>query len=64
MSRPVAIRANYRTDAAFLLRLEEAVEKDPRQSESWKKKTRRLVRGLTQQLLTAEQARVRSLHIY
>lgn len=52
---------SYRSDAAFLLRLEEAVEKDPRYSEVWKKKTKRLARRLSQQLLTAEQARVRGI---
>jgi hypothetical protein len=58
MSRPVATRANYRTDAAFLLRLEEAIERDPNQDDKWKSETGKMVRELAQKLLTAKQKRV------
>ena len=37
MPRPVSIRVSYRDDAAYLLRLEGAVSKDVRQSDSWRR---------------------------
>lgn len=57
MSRPVKLRVNYRTDAAFLLRLEAAIEQDNRQSPEWIKETVRLTRQLAQRLLQADAAR-------
>lgn len=36
MAQPVKIRASYRQDAAYFLRLEEAVEKDDRQPLEWR----------------------------
>lgn len=59
MPRPVAIRVSYRTDAAFLLRLEEAIGKDPRRSDAWKREAGQMARALAQKLLTAEQERIR-----
>jgi hypothetical protein len=55
--RPVAVRVSYRTDAAYLLRLEEAIEKDTRQSADWRKKAKDLARKLSQMLLAAVQVR-------
>ena len=60
MPRPVAVRVSYRTDAAYLLRLEEAIEKDARQSEDWRKKAKDLARKLSQMLLTAVQGKGRA----
>ena len=57
MARPVAVRVSYRTDAAYLLRLEEAIEKDARQPESWRKNAKDLARKLSQMLLGAVQGR-------
>jgi len=38
MPRTVQMRACYRDDAAYLLRLEGAVAKDERRSDAWRKK--------------------------
>jgi len=54
MPRPVAIRASYRDDASHLLRLEAAISKDRRQTQSWRVGTMRLVRKLALRLLEAE----------
>jgi len=54
MSRPVAIRASYRNDAAFLLRLEAAVAKDERQGEEWRSSTCQSIRALAMRLLQAD----------
>jgi hypothetical protein len=59
MPRPVAIRASYRNDAAFLLRLEEAIGKDPAMRDAWKRTGAKLIRPLVHHLLTAEKERVR-----
>lgn len=45
------MRASYRDDAAFLLRLEAAVSKDTRQSEKWRKETGEQVHALAVRLL-------------
>ncbi len=37
MPRTVQIRKSYATDVAYLSRLAQAVEKDPRRSEGWKR---------------------------
>ena len=58
MPRPVAIRASYRNDAAFLLRLEEAIGKDPIRRGTWKRSTSKLIRKLVHKLLSAEQERI------
>jgi len=58
MARPVAIRASYRNDAAYLLRLEEAIERDTNQDDKWKSETGRMARELAQKLLTAKQIRI------
>ena len=59
MARSVAIRLSWRNDAAYLLRLEEAIEKDESQSPRWRRETWRLCRRLAQKFLAAEQRRVR-----
>lgn len=53
MSRPVSIRASYRDDAAYLLRLEAAVLKDNSQLEEWRNETARKTRELALRLLAA-----------
>lgn len=55
MSRPVVIRANYRDDAAYLLRLEQAVLKDDRRAPNWRDKIAAQVRSLALTFLEAEQ---------
>jgi hypothetical protein len=52
--RPVQIRASYRDDAAHLLRLEEAVSKDERQSPGWRKQICKQIRELSVRLLQAK----------
>ena len=58
MARPVAIRSSWRNDAAYLLRLEEAIEKDTTQSPGWRRETWCLTRRLARKFLEAEQRRV------
>lgn len=53
MPRPIQMRASYRNDAAFLLRLEAAVDKDDRQNDVWRRETCNLIRQLAQKLLGA-----------
>ena len=55
MPKPVQMRASYRDDAAFLLRLEAAVSKDTRQTEAWRTETVAMVHALAVRLLTAKQ---------
>jgi hypothetical protein len=57
MPRPVAIRTSYRTDAAFLLRFEEAVSKDLNQPDDWRRKVCEKSRELAQLLLTAKDSK-------
>ena len=59
MPRPVAIRASYRNDAAFLLRLEEAIGLDPIARRVWKRITTKSIRKVVHLLLSAEQERVK-----
>ena len=54
MPRPVSIRASYRDDASYLLRLETAVSKDVRQSRTWRVGTTRAARKLALRLLEAD----------
>jgi len=54
MPKPVQMRASYRDDAAFLLRLEAAVSKDVRQTEAWRKETAAKVHDLALHLLSAK----------
>lgn len=54
MSRPVAMRSDYRNDAGFLLRLESAIVKDVRQTEDWRNETAQLIRKLSMRLLEAD----------
>jgi hypothetical protein len=57
MSRPVSIRVSYREDAAFLIRLEAAVEKDDSQSRDWRIETAQKIRELALRFLGAEVSR-------
>jgi hypothetical protein len=54
VAKPVQIRASYRDDASFLIRLEAAVAKDNRQTEPWRKETCDMLRKLSQRLLAAK----------
>jgi hypothetical protein len=54
MPKVVQIRASYRDDGAFLLRLEGAVLKDDRQTEGWRRETCQMIRGLALRLLEVE----------
>lgn len=54
MAKPVQIRASYRDDGAFLLRLEAAILKDDRQTEEWRKETCAMIRALSLRLLSAK----------
>ena len=54
MSRPVSIRVSYRDDAAYLIRLEAAVEKDDLQSEAWRRESVQMLRNLSLRLLEAD----------
>lgn len=54
MPKPVQIRASYRDDAAFLIRLESAVAKDDRQTEEWRRDTCAEIRRLSVRLLEAK----------
>jgi hypothetical protein len=47
-------RASYRDDGAFLLRLENAVSKDERQPEAWRRETTDMIRALALRLLEVE----------
>ena len=57
MSRPVSIRVSYRDDAAYLIRLEAAVEKDDSQSKDWRQETAQMLRKLSLRLLEADGSR-------
>jgi hypothetical protein len=63
MSRPVAIRVNYREDAGYLLRLEAAIEIDVTQSDGWRKETMVIVRQLVKRLLEADKGRNKKLDV-
>jgi hypothetical protein len=52
--RPVAQRVSYRSDASYLLRLEDALSKDKRQSPAWRVGSTRLARKLALRLLEAD----------
>ena len=54
MARPVSMRANYRADGAYLLRLETALLKDRRRSVAWRAGTARMARRLALRLLGAD----------
>ena len=54
MPRPVSMRASYRDDASYLLRLEAAVLRDSSQSEGWRKETALKTRQLALRLLEVD----------
>lgn len=49
------MRASYRDDAAFLLRLETAVSKDTRKTEQWRTQACSQIRTLVQTLLEVDE---------
>jgi|WetSurMetagenome_2_1015567.scaffolds.fasta_scaffold425888_3 hypothetical protein len=57
MPRPVAMRVNYRSDGAYLLRLQGALLKDDRETSSWREETAKMVLDLARRLLEAESRR-------
>jgi hypothetical protein len=58
MGRPVRQRVSYAADAGFLTSLVQAVEKDDRQSGTWREETARLLRQAAAKLLQAKQPQV------
>jgi len=52
------MRASYRDDAAFLIRLESAIDKDTRQTDEWKSETKAMVHALALRLMAAPDASV------
>jgi len=52
LGRPVSVRASYRDDASFLIRLEKAIEADDKQDQKWRDETVAQVRNLAVRLLT------------
>lgn len=54
MPRPVVMRASYGPDAAYLLRLQVAVNKDTRRSPGWIKEISRCLNRVTSMFLEAE----------
>ena len=60
MSRPVSIRASYRDDAAYLIRLEAAVEKDDSQSKDWRQETSQMLRKLSLRFLEADGSKAKT----
>jgi hypothetical protein len=48
----VSVRASYRDDASFLIRLEKAIEADDKQDQKWRDETVAQVRNLAVRLLT------------
>ena len=51
MAREVKIRANYKQDAGYLLRLARAVELDPKRSPAWKREIVSTLTSLSVKLL-------------
>lgn len=54
MPRPVAMHVSYRSDAAFLLRLQTAVTKDTRRTPTWQREVCGHLNAVVQLLLQAE----------
>jgi len=54
VARPVAMRASYSNDAAFLIRFRAAVEKDTRRTPQWQRETCGIIQRLQELLLLAE----------
>ena len=54
MPRPVAIRVSYRDDAAYMLRLEEAVSRDTRRTDAWRRKVLGLLHEVAMVFLQAD----------
>jgi hypothetical protein len=55
MGRPVRTRVSYAADAGFLTNLVQAVEKDDRQTDTWREETAGLLRQAAAKLLQAKQ---------
>ena len=60
MSRPVSIRASYRDDAAYLIRLEAAVEKDDSLSKDWRQETAQMLRRLSLRFLEVDGSKTKA----
>ena len=58
MSRPVQMRVSYENDAGFLLRLSKAIEKDPKQPDTWRRETLTTIQTLVQLLLEANKRNI------
>ena len=59
MSRKPKIRISYQSDAAFLVRLAQAVEEDKKRDKKWKKEVLTHLNALTMIFIEDEQKRVR-----
>lgn len=53
MGRKATIRVSYSNDAKFLLRLKDAVERDKKRPQDWRKKVAAALNNLSVLLLTA-----------
>jgi hypothetical protein len=52
--KPVQLRASYRADGAYLLRLISAIEKDDRQGVKWREETKAMTLALAQRLIAVK----------
>ena len=53
MARPPKIRAHYNRDAAFLMTLSQAIERDKTRDVQWRREAMELCSALASKLLTA-----------
>jgi hypothetical protein len=59
--KPVAVRANYREDTAYLVRFETAIHKDVDLSEDWRKRFAQAAHELASLCLEADDIKNRQL---
>jgi hypothetical protein len=59
--KPVAVKANYREDTAYLVRFETAILKDVDLPEDWRKKFAQAAHELASQCLEADDIKNRQL---
>jgi hypothetical protein len=57
--KPVAVRANYREDTAYLVRFETAILKDADLPEEWRRKFAHAAHGLAAMCLEADEVKRR-----
>lgn len=55
MGRLPKVRASYRNDAMYMLRLAEAIDRDPKRTDEWKQESRRLLHQLVDRFNAATQ---------